>query len=395
VKIEPSADNQNAMYRFILSAVLVFCTVGLFAAPLEGGYSLAPKASASPQEREQAFLDARYKVINAAAKYENTPYRSGGATSGGLDCSGFIFISFKDALGVSLPRSTSGIYSWAEEISRDQAQPGDLLFFKTDTTGRVSHVALYLGDGRFIHSASTGQRTGVIYSSLNEQYWARAFAGAGRAFPASASGFPVIAKSETNRSDGTTTETKEAVTPATGSAWGGFSSKTSSGSGRLLVGAAFAPTWIGFPLGNDLFRGFTSQLRVAFETYSIGPRMVFGLELRPEYDGTLGVFRLPVTLSWGPSEKFMIFAGPVLSFGEPSISTDEGERRYSGGTSWLGAAGITAAPFNINTPAGAFAPYIEAAWQYYFSENENRNLAADFSAGFRFSTGVRWTMQIR
>jgi hypothetical protein len=49
----------------------------------------------------------------------------------------------------------------------------------------------------------------------------------------------------------------------------------------------------------------------------------------------------------------------------------------------------------MNTTAGEFAPYIEAAWQYYFSENENSNLAADFSAGFRFSTGIRWTMQAR
>ena len=376
------------MNRFFLSAVLVFCAAGLFAAPLEGGYSMAPRASAPPQEREQAFIEARYKVINAAAKYENTPYRYGGVTRSGLDCSGFIFVSFKDALGVSLPRSTSGIYSWAEKISRDQMQPGDLLFFKTDTTGKISHVALYLGDGRFIHSASVGQRTGVIYSSLDEQYWARAFAGAGRAFPASASGFPVVASGETGRSDGMAGET---VTP--GSGW--FQSGTSSESGRLLIGAAFAPTWTGFLNGSDLFRGFTSQLRVAVETYPLGTRMVFGLEIRPEYDGALGVFRLPITLSWGPSDKFMIFAGPVLSFGEASISTDEGERRYSGGTSWLGAAGITAAPFSMNTAAGEFAPYIEAAWQYYFSENENRNLAADFSAGFRFSTGIRWTMQAR
>jgi probable lipoprotein NlpC len=338
-------------------------------------------------------LEARYKVISAAAKYENTPYRYGGVTSSGLDCSGFIFLSFKDALGVSLPRSTSGIYSWTERISREQAQPGDLLFFKTDTTGRISHVALYLGDGRFIHAASTGQRTGVIYSSLDEQYWARAFAGAGRAFPASTSGFRPVIAGDTGRSDGMVAETRESAIPGSGRS--GLPSGTSSGSGRLLVGAAFAPTWIGFLKGDDLFRGFASQLRLTAETYSFGPKMVFGLEIRPEYDGALGVFRLPITLSWGPSDKFMIFAGPVLSFGDPSISTEDGSRRYSGGTSWLGAAGITATPFSMSTASGEFAPYFEAAWQYYFSENDSRNLSADISAGFRFSTGIRWTIQVR
>jgi probable lipoprotein NlpC len=337
-------------------------------------------------------MEARYKVINASAKYENTPYLPGGVTNRGLDCSGFIFVCFRDALGVSLPRSTSGIYSWAERISLDNAQPGDLLFFKTDNTGGITHVALYLGNRRFIHAASEGQRTGVIYSSLDEQYWARAYAGAGRAFPAVDSSFSVIA-GDTGRSDGTTAETRENAVSG-GSVHSGFPSPSSE-SGRLLLGAAFAPTWIGFLKGDDLFRGFSSQLRLIAETYSFGPRMVFGLEIRPEYDGALGVFRLPITLSWGPNDKFMIFAGPVFSFGEPSISTDDGERPYSGGTSWLGAAGITAAPFSLSTAAGEFAPYFEAAWQYYFSENETRNATADFSAGFRFSTGIRWTIQIR
>ena len=79
-----------SMMRFLFFAALVFCAAGLFAAPLEKGYSQAPKSSAAPQEKERAFLEARNKVINAAAKYENTPYRYGGMTSSGLDCSGFI-----------------------------------------------------------------------------------------------------------------------------------------------------------------------------------------------------------------------------------------------------------------------------------------------------------------
>jgi hypothetical protein len=124
--------------------------------------------------------------------------------------------------------------------------------------------------------------------------------------------------------------------------------------------------------------------------------MIFGLELRPEYDGALGVFRLPLTFSWGFSDKIRIFAGPVVSFGDASLSAGEGEERhYTGGTSWLGTIGVTAAPFVINTKKGDFAPYVEAAWQSYSSDSPNRNLAADFSANFRFSTGIRWTMQIR
>ena len=228
----------------------------------------------------------------------------------------------------------------------------------------------------------------MIYSNIDEPYWTRAFAGAGRAFPEVSSDFrPALA----NRGAIDKSET------GTAGVWGrsDLPPEPSTGNGRLLLGAAIAPTWNGFLKGGDLFRGVASQLRLGAETYTFGPRMVFGLEIRPEYDGALGVFRLPITFSWGPSDKFMIFAGPVFSFGDASLSTEDGKRPYSGGTSWLGAAGITAAPFIFNTAGGEFAPYLEAAWQYYFSENENININADFSAGFRFSTGIRWTVQVR
>jgi hypothetical protein len=157
---------------------------------------------------------------------------------------------------------------------------------------------------------------------------------------------------------------------------------------------AFAPTWGGFLKDGDFVRGFASQIRIAADTYSLGTRMIFGLELRPEYDGALGVFRLPITLSWGPNDQIRVFAGPVFSFGEAALSTEDGTRRYSGGTSWLGTIGLTAAPFIYASEAGEFAPYLEIAWQSYFNQSGGSSLNADFSAGFRFSTGVRWTLQI-
>jgi probable lipoprotein NlpC len=358
--------------KFLFSAIiLMFFAYALFpSAPLDGGFVLAPKASASQEEKDRAFLEARSRVINAAAKYENTPYRYGGITSKGLDCSGLICISFKDALDVNLPRSTSGLYSWVEKIPLDMAQPGDMLFFKTDNSGGITHVALYLGSRRFIHAASIGPKTGVIYSTLDEGSWSRTFAGAGRAFP----------------------ETAQGHQPALpGSGPSGNSDGSGWNSAHFLFGAAFAPTWNGILKDGNFVRGFTSQFRFGLNTQFFGPQMLFGLELRPEFDGALGVFRLPLTLSWGLNDKFRIFAGPVLSVGEASLSTNQGERYYSGGTSLLGTIGLTAAPFIINTSKGEFAPYFETAWQSYSSDSSNANFNADFSAGLRFSTGIRWT----
>jgi probable lipoprotein NlpC len=156
----------------------------LAAAPLEGGYALAPKASASPAEKDAAYREARSRLLAAAGKYERTPYRYGGIDRRGLDCSGLVSLSFFDALGISVPRNAESLYSWVEKIPIDNAQPGDLVFFRTTGNGKISHVGILTGEGRFIHSASSGPVTGVIYSRLNEKYWSRTYAGAGRALPA-------------------------------------------------------------------------------------------------------------------------------------------------------------------------------------------------------------------
>ena len=379
----------------ILLFFSLFCLYGLInlallsAAPLAGGYPLAPSASASPEEKARAFEEARLKVINAAKKYEKTPYKYGGLDRNGLDCSGFIFVSFKDALGIMPPRTTQGLYTWVEKIPREKAQPGDLLFFKTTNTGRISHAAIYLGDGRFIHSASDGPHTGVIYSSFNDRYWARTFDSAGRAFP------------EANRSINSGLAGRNQGTPATTSPDQPRPNRETLGtsqdesSSNLLLYAGMAPTWKAFLTGADIFRGFASHFGIGVTTTNFGREMHFGFMIRPEYDGAMDIFRLPFTFSVGLTDKVILFAGPVLGFGDAAISTDDGKRSYSGGTSWLGAIGLTLAPFKIETGGGTFSPYMETAWQHYLSEEKNDNINADFSAGFRFSTGVRWSLKVR
>ena len=394
---------------FTVSAcILLFAATSLFAAPLEGGYTLAPKSSATPQERDQAFINARLRVIEAAKKYEGTPYRYGGMSTAGVDCSGFLGLSFKDALGVALPRSASGLYSWTVRTTLEKTQQGDFLFFKTDNnSGSITHVGLYLGDRVFIHAASQGPKTGVIYSTLDEKYWANAYAGAGRAFPESTpfnvdKGGSTLAgvppKSGVAAGSGSRNSPPShggSLRPAPVPSAAPSTASSDDVSGKFLLGFAVAPIWNSFIKGVDMVRGVTSQFGIIAETYSFGPKMVFGLELRPEYDGGLGVFRLPITLSWGPSEQIRVFFGPVFSFGDASIKIGDDVRYYSGGTSWLGTAGITAAPFVFKTKSGDFSPYIEAAWQSYFSDSGGSDFASDFSAGFRFSTGVRWILQVR
>jgi hypothetical protein len=95
-----------------------------------------------------------------------------------MDCSGLVYQAALDGPGISLPRTVSSLASRATRIRDAAREPGDLLFF--NTTGRLSHVGIYLGGGTFVHAASDGPRTGVIISDLSEEYWKRTYSFAGR-----------------------------------------------------------------------------------------------------------------------------------------------------------------------------------------------------------------------
>jgi len=384
--------------------IIFFTTFGLFAAPLESGYSLAPKSSATNEEKTLAYIKARQIIIEESKKHLGTPYKYGGITKSGMDCSGFLFLSFKEALGVSLPRSSSGLYTWTDSITLEAAQPGDLLFFRTGVNKNITHVGLYLGDGEFIHAASSGPKTGVIISSLSEDYWARTYAGAGRAFPEVPSNFNLNTsdnKTEDKTKGGSTSVIEnEIYNDASSDASGPrklFLRKPDKTPGvdKLHMGAAIAPLWNGYIKGTEIIRGFSSNLYIYIETYSLGRRNVFGLEIRPEFDAVFGIFNLPITISWGLSDRFRIFAGPLFSFGKAVIEIEEDKRHYSGKTKVLGTIGITIAPFAIPTKIGNFNPYAEFAWQSFFSDNDKKNFNADIAAGFRISTGIRWLIQIK
>lgn len=127
---------------------------------------------------EQPKASDRQLFIDTARLYLGTPYQYGGSSVKGIDCSGFVLQAAKKALGLSLPRSARNIAAFSTKIPDEDRKPGDLLFF--NTVGGISHVGIYLGDGRFIHAASAGPRTGVIISKLSESYWKKTYRFSGR-----------------------------------------------------------------------------------------------------------------------------------------------------------------------------------------------------------------------
>jgi hypothetical protein len=159
-----------------------------------------------------------------------------------------------------------------------------------------------------------------------------------------------------------------------------------------MVGFAFAPTWSGFMERKNPIRGTAAQGRFAWKGLVLGQTLLPGFEVRPEWDDALGVFRISFTFSLGFDDKLRFFAGPALSMGSPAMKLQTGDRLYTGGNSWFGAAGITLAPFSFPISKGNLDLYGELAWQSYYSvPGSASDWNADMSAGIRFSTGIRYT----
>ena len=118
-------------------------------------------------------------LIALAMQLRNIRYRSGGRNpDSGFDCSGFVSYVFMHSLGLRLPATSAAQFVSGIKIARNEMRSGDLVFFRTSGKKRISHVGIYLDDGRFIHAPSSGKV--VRIDRLDEKYWAKRFAGAKR-----------------------------------------------------------------------------------------------------------------------------------------------------------------------------------------------------------------------
>jgi cell wall-associated NlpC family hydrolase len=117
-------------------------------------------------------------VVVGALNMIGVRYRWGGNTpDSGLDCSGFVRYVFQDTLGMTLPRRAEEMSRVGEKVTVSDLKPGDLVFFNTMRRS-FSHVGIYIGDNKFVHSPSTGSTIRV--DDLDDGYWEKRFTGARR-----------------------------------------------------------------------------------------------------------------------------------------------------------------------------------------------------------------------
>ncbi|MEZ5566358.1 MAG: C40 family peptidase [Gammaproteobacteria bacterium] len=167
-------NNRSGAWRWYTTLWL------LAAASLMAGCSSAPQLPDTAPEAIAASgvapTDAaRTQAVFTAMQMVGVPYKWGGATPQGFDCSGLVQFAFASA-GMHLPRTAAAQLKAVTPLTLENARAGDLLFFKNGN--RTSHVAIYLGDGRFVHAPNTGNQVSI--DSFGSTYWRTHFARAGR-----------------------------------------------------------------------------------------------------------------------------------------------------------------------------------------------------------------------
>jgi len=144
------------------------------------GLMAAAAVGAEAQPRLRQMRDAASDMVMSAMQFLGVPYRRGGNDEhSGFDCSGFTRHVFENSIGLVLPRRADeqARDSKLRQVLRDELKPGDLVFFNTMRRA-FSHVGIYVGDGKFIHSPSAGGK--VRIEDLRQAYWSQRFNGARR-----------------------------------------------------------------------------------------------------------------------------------------------------------------------------------------------------------------------
>lgn len=136
-------------------------------------------ACGAPSTRQYSATDDQVNdLVMYTVSLADTPYRYGGNTvERGFDCSGFVGHVYRHSLGIVLPRTSREISRVGQSVSRDELRPGDLVFFNTQRAA-FSHVGIYIGEGKFVHSPRSGES--VRTEQMQLRYWQARFDGARR-----------------------------------------------------------------------------------------------------------------------------------------------------------------------------------------------------------------------
>ena len=339
----------------------------------------------------------REKLVAYTKKFVGCPYVRGAIGPNAFDCSGLIFTCSRESIGHQLPRTVAAIYKVCTIVPDEKLEPGDLVFFKTTDGVVISHVGLYIGNKQFISAVSDGPNTGVIVSSLRENYWKNHYACGGK--------FLKDTKTyETSVPKGTESAAKEkpqttgtaATAPKTSDAPKTAKAKPAEKAEKkdykytidnLNCTTSLGGDWALFTHDTFIpnFRGLTASAGLFYYGKYITP----GFQCLVKWNHGLGCFEIPLVGTIEFCQYVLAYAGPVFTIGKTHLPKSEEEINPS---IFPGVAGI-----RFMTPSllkgDVKLRFMQDLCYTFFNNMDGSALGPvkALAAGLNFSTGVTVT----
>jgi lipoprotein Spr len=171
--------------KVFLALLLIFCCVSLQAQTIDKEQKPLEKIEDPDNLASEYFSQIMGVALSATSNLKlyqfvydwiGTPYRLGGGTKKGIDCSGFAFQLYNKVFSTLIGNNSRNIFSMVNPISKSELKEGDLVFFKIGSRS-ITHMGVYMGNNKFAH-ASTSK--GVMISDLDEAYWRKYYYKGGR-----------------------------------------------------------------------------------------------------------------------------------------------------------------------------------------------------------------------
>lgn len=323
--------------------------------------------SAFAQSNTEEAANARNSMISHSKQFVGVPYVLGGVSKEGMDCSGLIYTVARESIGLQLPRTVAALYGFVRIIPNSQKEPGDIVFFKT-VGDKISHAGLYIGNNQFIHCVSDGPNTGVILSSLSENYWKNAYYSVGQILPATKAN---VSSSEEKNSSLTSTD------------------KTSNSSfiSKIEIDSSVFFNWNFFNASQFLLnpRGASIQVHAKYTNGVVWPGIGIGIAFEPK----MKITQIPIIFSISLNKYVRLYAGPVFTIGTPILLGDSEEISAS---IFPGIMGVSWQTDNLKIGNFGVAFTQDISYTIFNnSEGAALNPFHSLAAGLSFSTGFRVT----
>ena len=334
----------------------------------------------------------REKFVAESKKYVGCPYVYGATGPDSFDCSGLIYYVANQALGLQLPRTSKAMYSFCKVVPKEKMEEGDLLFFKTNNTASITHVGIYIGGSQFISAISDGPNSGVIISSLDQEYWKPKYVGCGQFLASGKNKSSSVKRNfddeQSFNSSNSKTAKKSAQNSNTNFAGSSFYNPDVDFLDSLTFDGIIACGWSLFSPNEFMlkWRGLNFETNVRISKWVLDPGFGFGIR----YNYGINVVQIPLMFSATLNDYVRFYAGPVITFGNPKMISTEKEISSSFFPGILGVTFSTPS-FSINK---AKVQFIQDVSYTVFNNPDNAALSfiESASAGIVMFTGIKVTL---